>query len=473
MNHVKPFIRYFFFFVLAGLLVFASSCEKEELPEAATGHLEISVAVEETLKSALNDSNDISTFHILLSVVNSLGETVLNKELIPLYRFGNQFITERIEMKAGRYQLSRFMVLDPDGTVVYASPLEGAPKAYLVKDPLPLGFSILPDQETRLVPEVLVVGNQDPSEFGYASFSFQVVRPLRFYAMAVIEDSMLMAPIVITDAVLTVHSPDGWSHWFYLEPRVNRIVIRGGVHYYKLMIEKEGFEPVIREVPADLLRSTTPEEPVIFRLSRPLYHILTLQPGPEKGKDAMIMDIQPDHNFGDYPYFEATFLSDSILTVMRTMRSLLEFNPVGLPKDARIEKAILTLHFENLIPWDSIFYDSLINYIDPNYGFAWYGAVLQQIVQPWNEHEVTWDKQPQTIEANQVYISPTVISASFINMDVTSLFVPVQEIAAANHGMMLKLYPSEQFPGFRFASSDYPVPGMRPKLMIFYSLNAE
>jgi len=55
-------------------------------------------------------------------------------------------------------------------------------------------------------------------------------------------------------------------------------------------------------------------------------------------------------------------------------------------------------------------------------------------------------------------------------VDVTRLFVPKEEIAAPNYGMLFKLAPEPYFPGFRFASSDFEEPRMRPVLTIYYTL---
>jgi hypothetical protein len=66
---------------------------------------------------------------------------------------------------------------------------------------------------------------------------------------------------------------------------------------------------------------------------------------------------------------------------------------------------------------------------------------------------------------------PFNLNANLITVDVTTLFLPVNEIAAANYGMLFKLWPTEKFPGFRFVSSDYPMAAMRPKLTIYYTIN--
>ena len=140
----------------------------------------------------------------------------------------------------------------------------------------------------------------------------------------------------------------------------------------------------------------------------------------------MITDLDPGENFGKHPYFAATFLSEDVLAVMRTTRSLVRFSLTGLPKSARIERVILTLFYDLPVPWDCYPCDSIRYLGDPSTGeFAWFGAVLQQVVEPWEEHEVTWEKQPGTIEANQVYISPFVKNANLLSVKTSIICMTV------------------------------------------------
>jgi hypothetical protein len=83
---------------------------------------------------------------------------------------------------------------------------------------------------------------------------------------------------------------------------------------------------------------------------------------------------------------------------------------------------------------------------------------------------VTWNNQPASIEANQVLIPPFNINTNSIEVDVTKLFVPATANPLPDWGMKFRLWPEDKFPGFRFASNDYPVPSMRPMLRIFYTL---
>ena len=68
-------------------------------------------------------------------------------------------------------------------------------------------------------------------------------------------------------------------------------------------------------------------------------------------------------------------------------------------------------------------FDSTYIKPDPSTGVEFYGAVLQQIIEPWDEHKVTWNTQPKTTDFNQVFISPFILNTNMIEVDVTGLFV--------------------------------------------------
>jgi hypothetical protein len=450
-----------------------NSCEFINNDRPETGTAEFSIGLPSDIDSKSGTDSLTLSFQIMISVEDEAGNVVFADKLIPLYIFGTGFVSENIEIDAGEYRLTKFMVINTSGEVVYASPLEGSPLAYLINNPLPLPFNIFPSQITRVLPEVLVVGDQTPDKFGYVSFGVRIVKPLEFWTMCVLDpgNPMIMAPIQITTAKLTVFAPDGWHYTFKLEAKVNHLIIRGGAERYLLVVEKEGYLPQKLEVSAKELLATSPENPFMLKIPwGSLYRVIELQPGPYKGKDAMISNLNPDKNFGDYKYFEATFLSEPVLTVMRSNRSLIGFNLDTLPKSAVIKKVILGLAYDLPIPFDSTY---ITTNTGPVSGIAWYGAVLQQVVEPWEESKVTWNTQPKTIEMNQVYISPFIRNTNIIQVDVTNLFVNPATTDGAlypNYGMLFKTWPADRFPGFRFASGDYPVATMRPKLTIYYTL---
>jgi hypothetical protein len=450
------------------------SCEKNP-GNTGKGTAEFSInlpAGENLSKSESPTDSAFVSYQLMVSITDAEGNPVMTDSLIPLYIFGTGYMSENIKLMAGQYKLTKFLVINPAGEVVFAAPVEGSPLAYLVKDPLSMIFRIISEQVTKVLPEVLFVGEQTPDQFGYASFGMQVIKPLHFWVMCILDNPLIMAPTQITTAKLTVQAPDGWHYTFRLEAAVNHLIIRGGYRSYLFLLEKEGYQPQKMEFTASQLMATSRENPLVLKIpwGTNEWKVLVLQPGPDAGKDAMISNLEPDKNFGSHKYFEATFLSEPVLTVMRSNRSLIWFDLNLIPKSAIIRKAVLRLTYDIPIPWDSTVF------VTSNTGtIEWYGAVLQKIVEPWDEYKVTWNTQPKSVEANQVYIPPFIRNVNFIEVDVTGLYAPTAisttDITdARTYGMLLKLWPTERFPGFRFASSDFPEPAWRPKLTIYYTL---
>jgi len=467
---MKTLVRLLLFALVIPSLVYLYSCENKGAGQDEKGSVEFSVALPDKgdSKSGTEADSTVISWHILISVEDPVGNTVMSDSLIPLYTFGSSFVSENIKFNAGEYKLVKFMVINSAGAVVYAAPVMGSPMAYLSTRPLPFHFNIFPGQITKVVPEVLAVADSTPDQFGYAAFGISVIKPLVFWAVCYLEYPVSTTPLLLTDARLSISTPNGWFYSTRLAAAVNQVTIRGGSDVYNFVVEKDGYQPQKMQFKQETLKATTKENPLALKIpSSSQYKVIVLQPGPEKGKDAMISNLEPDKNFGAHKYFEATFLSEPVLTVMRSNRSLIFFNLDTIPKSAIIKKVILTLSYDLPIPFDSTF---MVN-TNPATTANWYGAVLQQVVEPWEEDKVTWSTQPKTIEANQVYIMPFIRNVNFIDIDITRLIVPVAvDIAVPNHGMMLRLWPTEKFPGFRFASSDYPEPKMRPRVTIYFTL---
>ncbi|MBL7113483.1 MAG: hypothetical protein ISS19_16210 [Bacteroidales bacterium] len=474
-----------------------SSCEKQPDVEQE-GTLELGIVLDQLqgqLKSALEDSSKVGTHSVVISIVNADGELVMDNERLELYNFGGYWVTKEIKLKTGIYELIKFFVVDPEGNVRLAAPLEGSPKAYLVNHPLPLPFEIMKEQVTRVVPEVLLVVEDPPEAFGYVTFSYSVVKTLDFFIAVYIDDPRIMAPTRWTDAKLTVILDSVWRHSFKLEPRINKVTVRDGYWQYLLVVEKEGFMPVKMRISRDELFKTSPENPLLVGLPMGNVHLLVLQPGPEEGKDAMISMSLPEENFGDYPYFQAMAdLPYSSVEQHKLSRSLVEWDLNQLPKSAVIKKAILTLYYPyNIYPDTIPFFDAAGNQhtgIDSSeipYELK-YAAVLQRVISPWEEHEVTWKNQPETTEKNQVFIPRKYYI--LYDYDCVNCFVPpVKEVIditalltetdnTGQYGLLMKLVNEDNFEMFRFASSDFNLhistdPGLNtlwPKLEIYYTL---
>src|SRR5687767_1381031 len=117
---------------------------------------------------------------MLLSIKNSAGELIYEKKQLTLFKFGEEYLSEPIALSVGDFQLTEFIVLNEDNEAVYASPLMGSKLAYLVEAALPMNFTVSKDVTVKVVPQVLECANHSPADFGYNTFSFDVVKTFPF-----------------------------------------------------------------------------------------------------------------------------------------------------------------------------------------------------------------------------------------------------------------------------------------------------
>jgi hypothetical protein len=179
---------------------------------------------------------------LIVTVVDQNNTPVLDKKKITLYSFNGTFISEPLDLKSGTYKLTEFFVLDENNNIVYATPLEGSPLAYLVNDPLPMDFIIVKDEVTKISPEVIEVGENAALDFGYATFSFNVVETLDF-AVGVFIYNPLTQNFELTPAELTITSLPEQQVLFngLLDNKTSLIKIRDGFTQYKITVEKTGY----------------------------------------------------------------------------------------------------------------------------------------------------------------------------------------------------------------------------------------
>lgn len=157
--------RTLFLSIIISTLFF--SCKEEE-PVAEKGNVKFGFSTE--LKT------DNIARYILVSVTDKDGASILSDEKIELFSMNGSYLSSEIDIEAGDYKLTKFVVLNANNEIIYLTPQEGSIKAILVSDPLPISFSISASETTTLLPEVVAVDVTDtPSDFGYLEFGFVIV----------------------------------------------------------------------------------------------------------------------------------------------------------------------------------------------------------------------------------------------------------------------------------------------------------
>ncbi len=164
---------------LALVVLLISSCKKEKTDPNAQGQAEFTVSLSQ-LKSTLTDPIASNLAFVVVSIEDEKGNVVKNSEKIELYNMQGNYISKPLGLVVGNYKLTCFLVLDRDNNVVYASPVNGSAKAYLVQKPLPVSFTVTSNDVVKVTPEVLKTVDRKPEDFGYSTFGFDVAQSFDF-----------------------------------------------------------------------------------------------------------------------------------------------------------------------------------------------------------------------------------------------------------------------------------------------------
>jgi len=140
-------------------------------------------------------------------------------------------------------------------------------------------------------------------------------------------------------------------------------------------------------------------------------YTITIQPGPQQGKDASVNTVAPSDNYGNYNYLSIGNYAGQI------SRSFLQFDLSSLPVDVVIVDAYLKLFPTN--PGDC-------------------SISLYQVTEGWEENTITWNNQPEFLTTPEDTLTIPVIVFTWISWDITSLLQEWVDGSIDNYGIILK-----------------------------------
>jgi hypothetical protein len=214
------------------------SCEKQE-ERYQNGSVSLSFNFSEVLKSTEDDSLELIDA-IIVSIENELSEEVLSLERLNMIRFGNQFISDPIVLVTGNYAITEFLVVDADDNVLFATPKEGSSLAGAIDDPLPIPFSIADNANLELETEVIWAPNSDPAEFGYSSFSLNILPSIEVLCAALAFDAVLNTNVLTNCEILVRNSSDTiFTDSLHAETNVIKLSAAAGIYIFELI--KDGY----------------------------------------------------------------------------------------------------------------------------------------------------------------------------------------------------------------------------------------
>lgn len=174
--------------ILMGMtIILVTSCGKiqESLSAQSVdngrGSIKFALSMPGIKASSLKAQAALIPAYIQVSIKTTTDNRVIyDKYKMSILTFNNSFVSDQISLPVGSYQITDFFVLDANNQLIYATPLTGSDKAYLVKSALPIGLQVTKDTINSVAIDVLPVGSSTPQSFGYNQLNFSVVNTTSF-----------------------------------------------------------------------------------------------------------------------------------------------------------------------------------------------------------------------------------------------------------------------------------------------------
>ncbi len=222
------------------------SCNKEDIkPNKKEGIVEFGFSLKAPSHSGAQKSSMKAPASdpaaVVVSIKKANGNSAYTMQKVDLYNMNGYYISKPLSLLPGSYTIEQFFVVDAAGNVMYATPFQGSPKAYLVSEPLPISFTVSKDAVTKIVPEVLSTEDSTPEDFGYSTFSFEVVKTFDFLIGVFVYNESTQN-FELTNANLTIIAASKTIYTDTLAAITNKITINDGYDNYFLSITKDGYK---------------------------------------------------------------------------------------------------------------------------------------------------------------------------------------------------------------------------------------
>ena len=209
-----------------------SSCEKEN-PEAVMGSVELSIDFGSLSNGRIYQDEEISS--VVISIENESGVTMLDEEEYSV----SGFTSDPILLEVGTYKLTKFLVLNENSEVIYATPIAGSILENLVSTPLPLMFDVSADEVSNLSLEVISTTSLDPENLGYSNLAFTII-PTSEVLVSVLERTNGQASFV--ESTLTIFGDTDSLMTIDLGDSINVVKLRSTYSQTTLKVTYDGAE---------------------------------------------------------------------------------------------------------------------------------------------------------------------------------------------------------------------------------------
>lgn len=434
-----------FLFGLLSLVLLIASCDKRDDVQKGTVIFSANIVASDNGRIA---EDQVSA--VIISLEDADGKIVLdNKEYAV-----NGFQSDPILLEIGAYEVTKFLLMNDLGEVIYATPKEGSVLGTLVNNPLPVEFSIASDEVNNLSLEVISTSSVDPEDLGYTALGFDIVPTTQILVSALSQNGESTS-FALAD--LTVFADGDSLYTKELGDSINVITLRTDFTSIDLKLTLGDTLTELRTLTgADLVTYRTVPLTVVFDVTAG--SVMIIRPGPDNGKDALLSKILPDNNYGDYE--DIHMYTWTVSGAFETHHVLIDFDLSDLPEGAVIDAAYLSFYYNTTSVYQIVYHPH--NSGDNTFS-------INRVMEGWDESTVTWNTKPQFSEDGQIVVEnrPGDV-VDYDNIDITQLVKDKYEDPSSNHGFLLKHVNESVYKVAFFASSNHPNESLRPSLEIHY-----
>jgi hypothetical protein len=183
---------------------------------------------------------------------------------------GDKYITEPVPFETGEYKITDFLVANKNGEIIYATPKEGSPYEGAVDDALPITFVVTTNEIQDISPQVIATIDSDPDNFGYKTFSLNIVETMNFLIGVFTYDDDNNT-VFLTGSKLTITSEDKDLYSGVLSSKTNTVAVPKGYDNYTVIVSKSGYNDYVKTFSIDELKDYTEPEglPLVVVLRKP------------------------------------------------------------------------------------------------------------------------------------------------------------------------------------------------------------
>lgn len=225
-------------FFLSSLLLF--SCQKNDtdsvngLPDPGDPRSFIRFTVQGMPQAA-------ATWFALLSIESNTASNSIENKKVKLSLESGKWVTDKLELPKGDYQLSKFIVVNAVDTAKYATPKAGTIRDGQVPQTLNLAFSLtekgIKQQAVTVLP---VAENTDPADFGYEAMDFGLEEVMQVRATLSIRVGEVWYDSLPGNLTVKATSITGkeWLREIPLHKGMNHVRIPANYHSYRFSMNQ-------------------------------------------------------------------------------------------------------------------------------------------------------------------------------------------------------------------------------------------